>query len=551
MSSANEIALNEIETLDEDLSFDEIEESLKAELDVSFEELALLESDRETIENPDSLVKVIAEEVLHQFGNQIGLDLTNETLIQKYDREHPEPYSKEIGDGIKKQSEFWDARGYYKEMQRNGELIDAYTGKPLNLNDQFDLDHVVARKEIYENKRRKQSNIDTKDLANKPENLKPTNSSLNRSMQDKSIKEYLAKRSQREKDLRAQYEKAVQNIENDPNIPDTLKREKIKKQERALNNKLAADDDLMLSADKEARKAINKDIFKGATKQTAVKAGKDALKMIAITALSDLLKNILNGLVQFFKEKQKSFKLLLIKIKESIIAFIHNISNLFRTGVSSAVGTVVSEIFGPIVSMFKKLASFIKQGVSTLVEAIHYIRDKENKDKPLSIKIAQVGKIVTVGLAAAGAIVGGELIEKALLQIPVMATPIPALGTFANITGLFLSSLLSGIVGAIVMNRIDSYIAGKLRNDNLLMQIDKKNMILATQNKYTKAKIENFVETKEQSAKNISERRKQAMESISNSLSIIFNENDDDNNMAISTIDSELEELLGNKGVNT
>lgn len=551
MSSANEIALNEIETLDEDLSFDEIEESLKAELDVSFEELALLESDRETIENPDSLVKVIADEVLHQFGNQIGLDLTNETLIQKYDREHPEPYSKEIGDGIKKQSEFWDARGYYKEMQRNGELIDAYTGKPLNLNDQFDLDHVVARKEIYENKRRKQSNIDTKDLANKPENLKPTNSSLNRSMQDKSIKEYLAKRSQREKDLRAQYEKAVQNIENDPNIPDTLKREKIKKQERALNNKLAADDDLMLSADKEARKAINKDIFKGATKQTAVKAGKDALKMIAITALSDLLKNILNGLVQFFKEKQKSFKLLLIKIKESIIAFIHNISNLFRTGVSSAVGTVVSEIFGPIVSMFKKLASFIKQGVSTLVEAIHYIRDKENKDKPLSIKIAQVGKIVTVGLAAAGAIVGGELIEKALLQIPVMATPIPALGTFANITGLFLSSLLSGIVGAIVMNRIDSYIAGKLRNDNLLMQIDKKNMILATQNKYTKAKIENFVETKEQSAKNISERRKQAMESISNSLSTIFNENDDDNNMAISTIDSELEELLGNKGVNT
>ena len=66
MSSANEIALNEIETLDEDLSFDEIEESLKAELDVSFEELALLESDRETIENPDSLVKVIADELMNK-----------------------------------------------------------------------------------------------------------------------------------------------------------------------------------------------------------------------------------------------------------------------------------------------------------------------------------------------------------------------------------------------------------------------------------------------------------------------------------------------------
>ena len=531
MSSANEIALNDIEILDEDLSFGEIEDTLKAELDASFEDLSSLEADIETIENPDSLAKVVADEVLHQFGNQIGLDLTKETLIQKYDREHPEPYSKEIGDEIKKQSEFWDTRGYYKEMQQNGELIDAYTGKLLKINEQFDLDHVVSRKEIYENKRRKQASIDTKDLANKTENLKPTNSSLNRSMQDKSIKEYLSRRTQREKDLKVQYEKAVKKIENDSNIPDTLKREIIDKRKRELNNKLAADDGLMRAADKEARKAINKDIYIGATNQTAVKAGKDALKMVAITALFDLLRNILNGLVQFFKEKQKSFKLFLIKIKESILDFIHNISNLFRTGVSSFVGTVVSEIFGPIVSMFKKLASFIKQGVSTLIEAIHYILDKENKDKPLSIKIAQVAKIVTAGLAATGAIVGGELIEKALLQIPIMATPIPALGTIANITGLFLSSLLSGIVGAIVMNRIDSYIAGKLRNDNLLMQIDKKNMLLTTQNKYTKTKINNLVETKEQCAKSISERRRQAMESISNSLSTIFNENDDNNDV--------------------
>lgn len=550
MSSANEIALNEIETLDEDLSFSVIEETLKAELDASFEDLSSLEADIETIENPDSLAKVVADEVLHQFGNQIGLDLTKETLIQKYDREHPEPYSKEIGDEIKKQREFWDTRGYYKEMQQNGELIDAYTGKLLKINEQFDLDHVVSRKEIYENKRRKQASIDTKNLANKTENLKPTNSSLNRSMQDKSIKEYLSRRTQREKDLKAQYEKAVKKIENDSNIPDTLKREIIDKRKRELNNKLEADDGLMLAADKKARKAINKDIYKGATKQTAVKAVKDSLKMVVITALFDLLRNILNGLVQFFKEKQKSFKLFLIKIKESILAFIHNISNLFRTSVSSFVGTVVSEIFGPIVSMFKKLASFIKQGVSTLIEAIHYIRDKENKDKPLSIKIAQVGKIVTTGLAATGAIVGGELIEKALLQIPIMATPIPALGTIANVTGLFLSSLLSGIVGAIVINRIDSYIAGKLRNDNLLLQIDKKNIILTAQDKYTKAKIDDLGETKKQNAENMAERRRQAMENISNSLSTVFNENDNDNSGNLSTIDSDLEKLLGSKGCN-
>ena len=92
MSSANEIAINEIELLDEDLNFEEIEDTLKSELDASFEDLSSLEADMETIENPDSLAKVVADEVLHQFVNQIGLDLTNETLIQKYDREHPETY---------------------------------------------------------------------------------------------------------------------------------------------------------------------------------------------------------------------------------------------------------------------------------------------------------------------------------------------------------------------------------------------------------------------------------------------------------------------------
>ena len=546
MSSANEIALDEIETLDADLSFGEIEDTLKAELDASFEDLASLESDREKIENPDSLAKVVADEVLHQFGNQIGLDLTNETLIQEYNRNHPETYQ-EIGEAVLKEEEYINAGKINKELFYKGQLYDAYTGEKFTRRE-YSRDHVVSRKEIFENPRRRQAGIETGKLANKTENLVPTHTGINSRKSDLSIKEMIAMKSELDS-------KAIGNTENRKKVIDldSTKSESTKifekeKKDRSLNAFLNRDEELMLAADKKARHAINKDIIKGVTKQTAVKAGKDALKMVAVTALFDLLRNILNGLVQFFKEKQKSFKSFLIRIKESLHAFITNISNLFRTGVSTVVGTVISEIFGPIVSMFKKLASFIKQGVSTLVEAIHYVRNKENKDKPLSLKIAQVGKIITAGLAAAGAIVGGELIEKALLQIPVMATPIPALGTIANITGLFLSSLLSGIVGAIVINRIDSYIAGKLRNDNLLLQINKKNTILTTQDKYTKAKIDDLGETKKQNAENMAERRRQAMENISNSLSTIFNENDDDNSENLFIIDSDLEELLGSKG---
>lgn len=239
------------------------------------------------------------------------------------------------------------------------------------------------------------------------------------------------------------------------------------------------------------------------------------MKAMAVSALFDLLKSIMNGLVRFFKEKHKSFKLFLTEMKVAIKRFISHISSFVRTGASSFIGTVVSEIFGPIVSMFKKLASFIKQGVSSLVEAIHYLTAKGNKNKSISVKIAQVGKIVTAGLAAAGAIVGGELIEKALLQIPVMAVEIPFIGSIANITGIFLASLLCGVVGAIIINRIDQYIAKQQNNDNLDSQIDKKNEILQTQDKLIDVKVQKMVNTKEDALRSMKDTREQAKDIIS------------------------------------
>ncbi len=307
----------------------------------------------------------------------------------------------------------------------------------------------------------------------------------------------------------------------------------------------------MLEADKKSRDAINKDIAIGVAKQTAKKAGKDALKAMAVAALFDLLKSIMNGLIRFFKEKNKSFALFLDNIKKSIKNFISHISSFVKTGVSSLIGTVISEIFGPISRVFNKLASFIKQGVKSIMDAVQYLTNKENKDKPLSIKIAQVGKIVTAGLAAAGAIVGGEIIEKALLQIPVMHVQIPLIGTIANITGLFLSSLISGVIGAIVINCIDSYIANYQRNENLNNQIDTKNDILNTQNNIISIKSIKMQNKKEYCYSSIKENHKQVKEIINESITTIFDDNKIDkicNNEHLTFIDENLSELLDEKG---
>lgn len=176
---------------DVELDLDDIENQLEANLELQFSDLAFLEEEKEKIGNPDSLGNVILDEVWTQFGNQIGLDMTNETLIQAYNREHPEAYNKAIGDAIMQDERYKAANKAMKEKQQAGNLTDEYTGKNLGPHDKANLDHVVPRKELYDNVRRKQAGIDTADLANKEENLVPTNESLNKSKKEKSNQQHL------------------------------------------------------------------------------------------------------------------------------------------------------------------------------------------------------------------------------------------------------------------------------------------------------------------------------------------------------------------------
>lgn len=512
----------EIDNIETDFDFEEVEGFLSKQLEESFSDLELLEKDRATMSDPDSLGKVVLDEVWKQFGNQIGLDMTNETLIQKYDREHPEQY-KDISDSVLQDQRYKDASKAMKEQQKAGILKDEYTGKDLKLNEKANLDHVVTRKELFENQRRKQANLDVADLANKEENLKPTNESLNKSKGAKSNKEYVETRETREKSLIEQNEKANKKVD-ESNKSDVEKRLQKEKNDKRLHDKLAADDDLMMQADKEARKAINKDIRVNAAKEVGKKAGKDALKTMAISALFSLLKEIMNGLIRFLKEKSKSFKGFLSEMKESIKSFFSKILSVVQTGASTLIGTIISEIFGPIVSLFKKLASLIKQGISSVIDAVNYLRDKENKDKPFTVKVAQVGKIMTVGLVGGSAIFLGEVFEKFLLTVPGMQIEIPLIGTLANMISLFISSLVSGLVGAIVLNLIDKFIAKKLKGERDQQIIDRKNEIINIQQVQLLVAENRVVSLKENVMSEILENHALAKDITQQSLNKIFDD---------------------------
>ena len=516
--NSNDISTDEII---EAFDLDELEEKLDDQLSEEFLELEFLEEEKKKIGNPDALGKVILDEIWTQFGNQIGLDMTNETLNQKYDREHQGESYDDIAKDIMKDSKYKKANKAMKEKQKLGKLQDEYTGKNIHRNDKANLDHVVSRKELYENARRRQAGISTKKLANKDENLKATNEAINKSKKEKSVDTYIANRKSRERDLIKQNERANKKID-ESNMSDIEKRKSKEINNKRLQNKLDADDKRMKLHDKNARNAINKEILKGVATETAKKAGKDALKQMAVAALFSLLKEVMNGFIRFLKSKTISFSNFIKELKQSIKSFFKKISNILHVGATSALGTIVTEIFGPIVSLFKKIGSLIKVGISSLIDAIKYLKAKENRDKPFSIKVAQVGKIITAGLVAGGAIILGEVFEKLLLTVPGMQVELPLIGSLANVIGMFLASLLTGLVGAIVINLIDKFIAKKQKAYAQATIVEKGNAVIEKQHQIRIVNEVLLERDKGNAQSNIMGRHQEAANIMKNSYSNIM-----------------------------
>lgn len=480
----NKLLVLNTEEVDElqSLNYDELEELLEQQFEMEFSNLESLQTEFKEIGSPDKLSEVILDEIWNQFGNQIGLDMTSDTLLKQYNDniDKPKEYTKVIGKSILEDKRFKDAKNNMKDKLRSGTLKDEYTGKKLKINEKANLDHVVPRKQIFENPWRKIADIDPSDLANKSENLSATNESLNKSKGSKSNSDYVKNKELREKNLREQVKKANEKIDK-MNISDAEKRNLKAENNKRLNDKLAADSKKMLNAEKTAKKAINKDIAKKASVRMANKAGKDAIKAMFVAALFGMLKEIMNALVRYFKAKKQSFDTFMEEMKKALHSFFGKIKDFIKVGVDSFVGSIVGEIIGAFNQKLQKLPNLIKQLFGSIRESISYLSNPENQTHSTAIKIAHISKIITSGLVAVGAMFLGEYFEQFLNKIPGMTFEIKLLGTIANILGMFFASLLTGILGAIIINGLDQFISKKLIEENQKKQANKKNELLRIQ----------------------------------------------------------------------
>ncbi|MGE9908062.1 hypothetical protein ACQRAL_11695 [Lachnospiraceae bacterium SGI.231] len=535
---ANDNATKEKEILDQDeFDFDELEKQLQEELEDKFSDLEFLDEQQAQIGSPDALGEIILNTVWEQFTNQIAVQAGEDFIkdnnglhLDLRDEAHIQTTENFAEGKIATHNTEIDYQGRYDEWQsnfvkdENGKTVThkTRTGKdeatlvkgarnkydkdrPKGSTDKHtDMDHTVSAGEIIRDPEAAAHMTDDEKIAfaNSEANLNEMDSSWNRSKGDKSMDEWLD-----EPNSKGQKPREIFDMTEDD--------------EAALKKK---DQEAREEYEKQKEEAEKRSIEAGkrSQKAEAFRVGKKAARAVIMNLLAELVKKIIQKLVLWLKSVEKNIKSLISSIKDAIVDFVTELKTKVISVVDTAVTVIATSIIGPVVSTIKRAWMFIKQGWKSLKDSVDYIRNPQNKNKPISILMMEVGKIVIAGLTGAGAIGLGEVIEKGLSSIPVFAVEIPLFGSLANIIGIFMGAVISGIIGALTINLINSLIAKKQKAELEKDKVDKKNDILATQEAMISNEIDRTNAKKNSARSSILQRHEEAGDMIRDSMETII-----------------------------
>lgn len=549
-----------IEDIDEEIDLDELEEKLQNRLDEEVSELKFLVEEKKKIGSVDNLGEIIKETVWEQFLNQIaivaGEDFIKENrnlTLNLSNEAHIQTTENFVKGNIAIHNSYIDYKERYDDWNEsfqkdlNGNIIThtTRTGKEENTlvrgarnifdknrptglsSDNIDIDHTISAGEIIRDPEANahMSKKEQVEFANSEVNLNKMNASLNRSKGDKSVSDWLDNPNSN-----GQKPKEIFNISSDDESKLREKDFKAREEYKKIKNK-AEEKSMILG-----RKSQKEEAFKVTGK---------ALRSVFMQLLAELIKEIIAKLVKWFKSAKKTLNTLLESLKEAIHSFIGKLkTHLINAGIA-IVSTIATAIIGPIFVTIKKVWIILQKGWNSLKEAIEYIRNPENKNKPVGILFMEVGKIIIAGLTGIGALVLGDEIEKGLRTIPIFDKEIPLIGSLANILGIFFGAIIAGIIGAIAINFIQVQVEKCLKMENVDLQIRKGNEILNLQSQvqavsevklgYYKNRVAQEVYDRHMGAAN---EMKTMIENISNNCQV-----DDNINENLSDIDSILNSL--------
>lgn len=521
----------QLQLIEESFDFDAVERLLEQELIEKNLELALATQDRDKISNPESLAEAVGNVVWEQFLNQVGavagedfirenrgltLDLRDAAHIQTTEnfakgKKFAATHNAKID--YQKRYEDWQANFQHNE---NGKLIThtTRTGKqeatlvkgarqPFDASRPSgsvergtDMDHTVSAGEIIRDAAANAHLTKEEQIAfaNSQVNLNEMDAGLNRSKGDKSMTDWLDNPNSK-----GQKPREIFSISQE-------EEQKLRAKDaeaRAEYNKL-----------KQKGEERSQELGKQSQREEAFRIGGTALRAAIMTLLVGLIKEIIQKLAAWLKASKKSLATFIESLKASIKAFFANLRQHLLDAGSVVTTTIFTAIIGPIVGTLKKAWLLLKQGYKSIKEAINFFREPANQNLPFSVKVMEVGKIIIAGIAAGGALFLGESIEKGLMVFPVLAYPIPLLGSLASLLGLLFGALISGVIGAMALNLIDKIIASKQLELADKRMIAAGNAVLAVQNTQIELAKKQTAQAKEQARKSINERHTEAADML-------------------------------------
>lgn len=598
---ANENAIQEkVLNGEDEFDFDALERLLESELEAEISDLDMLSEQQIKFGDPSSLGETVLNTVWEQFTNQIAiqagedfvkannglkLDLRdeahiltaenfekgnlpnhNQDNIDKYQKRYDETradyqtdpnmkpqMSKNMryNDDTKtyerydREKKEWVGKSKYNEETKTWEEFNPRNGKwekklAPGARDKFDTrtadekgsktvnkDHVISvAEQLRDNEAAAYMDRDERqEFAKSDVNIQDLDSAANQSKSDLSTEEWLG---ETRKDGSTQAEHFDIDEEElrrkDKEAREAYEKEKEKAKQRALE---------------EGHKS---------QKAEALRIGKKAARAVIMNLIADLAKKIVKKLIAWLGLKDKNIKGLLNSIKDAIVDFITDLKSKVVSVTDTAVTVIATSILGPIVGTIKRAWMFIKQGWKSLKEAVDYIKNPENRDKSTTILMMEVGKIVMAGATGAGAILLGEVIEKGLTTIPVLAIEIPLFGSLANIIGIFMGAVVAGIIGALALNLLNSMIEKKQKALLEADMVKKQNEIIKTHETIIVNEMNRTESIKNAVSTNVSSRHKEAGKIIKGSVEKIksnseANYEDIDNSEDFMEIDHRIKRL--------
>lgn len=507
-----------------------LESNLSDQFTNQLADLEVLKQQHASISNPDKVGQVVIDTVWDQLMNNIAavagddfitenggmtLDLRKEAHIQttanfekgkiathnksidyqaRYDNSQKNFQKKDDGTiktsndrrtGKEKATVTTDARKKYDKDRTKG------TGST-------DMDHTIAAAEIMRDTAANAhvSEADLIKFANSEDNLHAMDSSANRSKSDSKMEDWLESERFGEKPSERF------NIDED----ELRKRDEVAREEY---EKL-----------KEKGKAESIKTGKESRKKEAFKITGKALRTAVIQLLAEFTKEMIRAFVKWMRSAGKKLETLMMYFKSAISKFVSDLAKHLLNSAKSVLTTIVSAINQNVTRIFTKIFSLFTQGIKSLKEVLVYLKEPENKTKPLPVLLAGIGKIAVVGLAGVGTVALSTAVESGLVGIlPILGFEIPFLGSIASLLGVLISGIVSGVISAIIMNWLDKFVAKYMQQELVTKEIENKNSLINLQKKQLDIAATRTDLTKIDVMATIEDRHKYLNEAIGQSLS--------------------------------